>query len=349
MYKQFLKFISKLLKTRQVDNDTVSIVISAYLRADALNQTLQSVYKQTHTNWQVLIIADCCDDKFISEVDLSHEKVSLINLPVRAGAQYGPNSVGIHLSKSRYIAFLNHDDLWLADHLEIAIKSLKKNSSDFFLGKAAFCNKENQEAACKKKGRLVFSEINYPERIWRVFNGPNWIFEPASSWVVKTKFAKKVGYWHTPVDVKNTSVMDWLQRSSLQGAKFCFSKSISVLKINLYGASKEKDFHYQGEGICSKEIDEFIKYSPNKSRRLILKDLKDSSFMNLKNRFHQINKNNEDKIKEAYNDFLKKGYIENNIVKNKETALTILKERTGEELKGFIMPEKLIEKMDEIL
>ena len=74
-----------------VDN-SVTIIIATYIRYEALNLSLQSVYSQTYTNWKVLIIADCCDAEFISNVDLSNEKVQLINLPQRCGNQYGPNS-----------------------------------------------------------------------------------------------------------------------------------------------------------------------------------------------------------------------------------------------------------------
>ena len=106
----------------------VTIIIAAYLRYDSLNIALQSVYKQTYKKWNVLIIADCCDDQFLEKVDLSDSRVRLINLPLRCGNQYGPNSVGIHMATTEYIAFLNHDDLWLSDHLEIAIETMYNNS-----------------------------------------------------------------------------------------------------------------------------------------------------------------------------------------------------------------------------
>ena len=114
----------------KIKNDgIVTVIIAAYNRAELLNITLQSVYKQTYKKWKVIIIADCSDKDFIDAVDLSNPKVKFINLPFRCGNQYGPNSVGIHIANTEYIAFLNHDDLWLSDHLEIAIKELKISSS----------------------------------------------------------------------------------------------------------------------------------------------------------------------------------------------------------------------------
>lgn len=212
----------------------VTVIIAAYLRYDSLNITLQSVYNQTYKKWNVLIIADCCDDHFIKNVDLSDSRVRLVNLPKRCGNQYGPNSVGIHIAKSEYIAFLNHDDLWLSDHLETALNIMDNNSSDFFLGRAAFCHSKNQEKRYDHEGRLLFSEINKPEAIWRCITGPNMFFEPASSWVIKTQLAKNIGYWLSPNDVNNTPVMNWLSRAAKDKTKFCFSKDVTTLKFNLH-------------------------------------------------------------------------------------------------------------------
>ena len=150
-----------------VDN-SVTIIIATYIRYEALNLSLQSVYSQTYTNWKVLIIADCCDAEFISNVDLSNEKVQLINLPQRCGNQYGPNSVGIHLAQSQYIAFLNHDDLWLSDHLEIAIKTMKKKLI-FFLAKPHSVILKIRIYALKRKDTLCFPKLIHRKQFGAVY------------------------------------------------------------------------------------------------------------------------------------------------------------------------------------
>ena len=88
-------------------DSVVTIIIAAYHRHCSLNIALKSIYRQTYPHWQVLVIADCCDKDFRDNVDLSDNRVRFINLPRRCGNQYGPNSVGIHLADSGYIAFLN--------------------------------------------------------------------------------------------------------------------------------------------------------------------------------------------------------------------------------------------------
>ena len=104
------------------EDSVVTIIVATYLRHHALNIALKSIYQQTYPHWQVLVIADCCHESFEKNVDLSDNRVKFINLPKRCGNQYGPNSVGIHLADTEYIAFLNHDDVWVSDHRCLSTK-----------------------------------------------------------------------------------------------------------------------------------------------------------------------------------------------------------------------------------
>ncbi len=141
--------------------------------------------------------------------------------------------MGIHLTATEYIAFLNHDDIWLADHLETAITTMREKSADFFLGNAVTCHSKHQEFF-KNQDRLYFSELNNPRAIWRCIYGPNEFFEPVSAWVIKTKLAKKVGYWFAPDKALKTPLMDWLARAARTEANFTYSNKVTTLKFNLH-------------------------------------------------------------------------------------------------------------------
>lgn len=119
---------------------------------------------------------------------------------------------------------------------------MERNSSDFFLGRAAFCHQKNQNLYYEKARRLLFSELNKPEAIWRCITGPNVFFEPVSSWVIKTQLSKKIGYWLAPNNVNYTPVMNWLSRAAKENTKFCFSKNISTLKFNLHHITPKLSF-----------------------------------------------------------------------------------------------------------
>jgi len=331
----------------------ITIIVSAYMRPNALNRTLKSIYKQSYKHWQVLIIGDCCDNEYLNNVDDSNSKVRIINLPIRCGNQYGPNSVGIHLAKTDYLAFVNHDDLLLEDHLSIAIETIEKQSADIFLGKAAFCDARYQKVLYQKKKRLSFFETNQPDKIWRVFHGPNWFFEPSSSWLVSTKLAKAVGYWRTPDSINSTPVMDWLQRSAILGAKFCHSNQVSTLKINLHNLNSHTGLLYADECSLSNEVGKLNNKNAKLIRHNIEDDLIEAKRLGLKSRYHDYltTMAMEDKnIKSTFNRYLKMGYYNNDIppeeIHKTHNALKMLELRTGEKMRVFIKPEALIAQLD---
>lgn len=215
----------------------VSIIIATYGRPDALNLTLASVLAQSVTDWEAIIVADGCPPDVLAAIDADDPRIRVVNLPMRVGHQYGPNSVGMALARGRYLAFLNHDDLWLGDHLARAIAQLDSGHASFVFARAAFCHRIGQSTWLPRLGRLVFSEFNQPRAIWRCLDGPNALFEPASGWVVDAELAARIGPWRAPGTVARTPVMDWVCEAARHGARFAFGEATTVLKLNLHHPS----------------------------------------------------------------------------------------------------------------
>jgi len=336
-------------------DSTVTIVIAAYLRHKPLNVALKSIYKQTYKQWQALVIADCCETTFKDNIDLSDERVKYINLPMRCGNQYGPNSVGIHLADTEYIAFLNHDDLWLSDHLETAINSLKENDADFFMGKAAFCHYRNQKVNSDEKGRLVFSEINRPETIWRCLTGPNSLFEPASSWVIKNELSKKIGYWNKPDSLLITPVMNWIQRGAKEKARFCYSNKPTTLKFNLHQVNNNDVPIYHISDPFIGLVEQFTSIDPETVRQFIAEDLKEALSRKLVSRKELrepfIITPAEKRLQDKYQDFVE-SIKDNNQAANSNNNnnidaqwVSVITRRTGETFDQFVAPEIVIREL----
>ncbi len=88
----------------------VSIVIPAYNRPDLLEITLESVKKQTLTDYEIIIIDDCSKDDKIKNIAMKYS-CNYIKNETNLGAQISRNK-GIHKAKYNYIAFLDSDDIW---------------------------------------------------------------------------------------------------------------------------------------------------------------------------------------------------------------------------------------------
>lgn len=95
----------------------VSIIIPHFNRAEIIKQTLQSVFDQTYTNWEVIIVDDNSEvDQFYSlKETVKHPQVSIFQ---RHGSVKGPSACrnqGAQVAKGNYVIFLDSDDL-LAPH-----------------------------------------------------------------------------------------------------------------------------------------------------------------------------------------------------------------------------------------
>ena len=140
----------------------VTIIIATYNRPDTLKAAIRSVLNQTLKNWKLLVIGDNCDDRTdMLMMEYLDPRIQYFNLPERFGEQSGPNSVGLSLVETPYVSFLNHDDIWLQDHLEVGIQLIEKGNFDFFIGGTAFSRYANYSNVIPE---LVIDEINIENR-----------------------------------------------------------------------------------------------------------------------------------------------------------------------------------------
>ncbi len=104
----------------------VSIIIPAYNSMKFLPETLASVWQQTFTDFEVLIIDDGSSDdikEWVSQI--ADAKLKLISQP-NQGASAARNQ-GIRAASGEYIAFLDADDLWMPTKLETHVSYLEQN------------------------------------------------------------------------------------------------------------------------------------------------------------------------------------------------------------------------------
>ena len=83
---------------------------------------IASVRRSTITDWELIVVGDhCTDDTEAVVAGFADPRITWVNLPENAGEQSGPNNEGIRRARGRYLAFLNHDDLYFPDHLATSI------------------------------------------------------------------------------------------------------------------------------------------------------------------------------------------------------------------------------------
>lgn len=113
----------------------VSIIIPTYNRSHLIEETIQSVFAQTYTNWELIIVDDGSTDDTQSKLDrYKRDGFRYIHIS-HSGSLGKVRNVGIKASRGQIIAFLDSDDLWQPDKLEVQISLLEDHPGcDFIFG-----------------------------------------------------------------------------------------------------------------------------------------------------------------------------------------------------------------------
>jgi glycosyltransferase involved in cell wall biosynthesis len=102
-----------------------SVIIPTYNRAGELYRCLSSLTQQTYNNFEVIVCDDGSEDntkevvfEFNNKLDIKYIKDDNFGGPAR------PRNKGIKLAKGLFISFLDSDDWWYKNKLEICSKYL---------------------------------------------------------------------------------------------------------------------------------------------------------------------------------------------------------------------------------
>lgn len=95
----------------------ISIVVPLFNKGFILSETLKSVFSQTYTNFELVIINDGSTDNSVEIVSqFEDERIKLFHQENK-GAAAARNS-GISKASGELIAFLDADDYWFPNHLK---------------------------------------------------------------------------------------------------------------------------------------------------------------------------------------------------------------------------------------
>lgn len=114
-------------------NALVSIITPCYNADKYIGQCIASVQKQTYYNWEMLIVDDCSTDHSVEIIETfqkNDERIKLIQLEVNSGAAISRNKA-IYQANGSYMAFLDADDMWFSNKLELQIVFMQKNDYVF--------------------------------------------------------------------------------------------------------------------------------------------------------------------------------------------------------------------------
>jgi glycosyltransferase involved in cell wall biosynthesis len=178
----------------------VSVVIPTYRRTVEVVVAINSVLQQSFQDFEIIIVDDASpeDVKQIVSSQIQDERLRFIRLEQNRGAA-GARNAGIRAALGRYIAFLDSDDSWLPQKLEIQLAALKQAPENILVAcTGSYLKLEGRTLAVVPQTtrnwykrslkhfdlgigsvflgeRIVFEQVGYLDEDLRRFEDPEWM------------------------------------------------------------------------------------------------------------------------------------------------------------------------------
>ena len=146
------------------DRPRVSVIMAVRGPAPWLQEALRSVTKQTTESWELRVGVDGHDPEVIRTLEEFGTTVHWEILPSGSGAGACRNAA-LWAARGRYIAVLDSDDVWSANHLRHHLESFEKNPELVLLGgRGVNINEQGVPASRPRKHATHFLKQQLPLR-----------------------------------------------------------------------------------------------------------------------------------------------------------------------------------------
>ena len=209
----------------------VDVIMPNYNKGDFLNESINSVLKQEYKNWNLFIIDNSSEDeskKVLKSFEDKLNKIKIIYLSKNMGVAFSRN-LGIRVSNSEYISFLDSDDYWSSNKLLDQINFMVKSDNVFTYTDYTPFFLKNHNKSFKKKV-ITPSTLNYEQFI-------NNTCIATSSMIIKRSFIGRMKFPKialedyafkckvlkkkcTAAKLKNSSMFYRISKNSLSSNKF---------------------------------------------------------------------------------------------------------------------------------
>ncbi|MBM7618238.1 glycosyltransferase involved in cell wall biosynthesis [Bacillus tianshenii] len=115
-----------------------SVIIPTYNRSDIMKEAIESVLQQTYDDFEIIVIDDHSTDDTEAVVRGLGDDRIIYKKNTRKKGGGGARNEGIFTATGEWVAFLDDDDVWVANKLELFYKKIKESDGETGLIYSAF-------------------------------------------------------------------------------------------------------------------------------------------------------------------------------------------------------------------
>lgn len=135
---------------------SLTIVIPYYNRENTIRETIESIENQTRNDFYILVVDDGSKDnaeKIINEFNKKYNNIKYVYK--ENGGVSSARNLGIKLSKTKYISFLDSDDLYDKEFVKVMLDDISQKDKDL-----SFCSYYYYNGKNTNKTISSFSDKN---------------------------------------------------------------------------------------------------------------------------------------------------------------------------------------------
>lgn len=142
---------------QEKNKPTVSIILPVYNTAEYLRECIESILRQTYTDFECIIVDDASSDESATIIEYYatiDPRIRFLRNEVNQGIGFTRNR-GLEVARGAYIANFDSDDIAFPEWIETQVSHLENNPTIDIVG-ANFI-------FIDKRGRILLQKNNFPE------------------------------------------------------------------------------------------------------------------------------------------------------------------------------------------
>lgn len=217
------------------DKPKVSIVTTVFNGEKYIEETIKSILNQTYPNIEYIMIDGGSTDTTISIIEKYKDKISFFISEKDKGMYDGINK-GMNQAHGEICAYLNADDIYEPDAIEIVVKEFIKSNSSLVFGHCTYIDE-------KGKDLYKYKAVTLPRNLIR--------------WLGRIPFSQQSAFWKKEVYDKIGGFDSNLKyvADSKYFFQICLNKAYTYSNTSKYLAK----FRWHNEGFSTAHLNSMAK------------------------------------------------------------------------------------------